>query len=143
MASPAYQGKHFQIQIIGPAKRQKAIIGKTVKIEADGMYMILPVRLTNTSQIPRYDHIYKPSTCLIITAAIGGCESDDTYAGLGYYDSLGRFWDHGKELAPGEAVDTWLIFDVPETYTSPVMRIYYEYYLASDIVAEVPLLLEQ
>jgi hypothetical protein len=118
--------------------REKALLGQHVQEEAEGIYLIVPVRWRNTSLIPRYNFIHKPWTCIIVPTSFSGCESYDVFATSAYYDTQGQYFSQERKLAPGETVEGWLVFDIPEDLTSPVLRIYFDS-LGSQVVAEVPL----
>jgi serine/threonine protein kinase len=133
-----YQTKYFALSIRGPTMREKALLGQHVQEEAEGIYLIVPVRWRNTSLIPRYNFIHKPWTCIIVPTSFSGCESYDVFATSAYYDTQGQYFSQERKLAPGETVEGWLVFDIPEDLTSPVLRIYFDS-LGSQVVAEVPL----
>ena len=118
--------------------RMKAILGQYVQGEAEGIYLIVPVRWRNISLIPRYNFIHKPWTCIIIPNSYSGCESYDVFATSAYYDTQGQYFTRERRLAPGEIADGWLVFDIPESLTSPILRIHF-YSLGSQVVAEISL----
>ena len=133
-----YQTKYFVLSIEGPTMRAEALLGQHVQEEAEGIYLIVPVQWRNTSLIPRYNFADKPWTCVIVSTRFSGCESYDVFATSAYYDTQGQYFSRERKLAPREILDGWLVFDIPESLTSPVLRVYFDD-LGSEVVAEVPL----
>lgn len=139
-ASPVeYQTKYFVLTIRGPAEWAEALVGSHLEEEAEGVYLIVPVRWRNTSQISRYYDIHGPWLCIPDPEDFFGCVSEDVFAKSAYHDTRGLY-PGGVEtkIAPGTSADDWVVFDTREDLTSPALRVHYDD-LGSDIVAEIPL----
>jgi serine/threonine protein kinase len=133
-----YQAEYFAISILGPIERTKAIGGEE---QAEGIYLIVPIRWRNTSLVSRY--IDEDLVCAIDPAYsiyLDSCRMYDVMGTSAYYRAQGqtRPW---QKIAAGGSADGWLVFDIPENLAPVVLRICSEncYYSSAVVVDEVQL----
>ena len=139
--------KWFAISVRGVTSRTKVIKGRYRDTQAEGIYLIVPMRWRNTALIEQSLSVYKPRTCIVGAGGFYGdnCKLWDISGTGGYYSSNPRgisYDDMFPNLKAGEVYDGWMVFDIPEDFGTPVLRIYYDTVYGArrnEIAAEVPL----
>lgn len=133
------QTKHFGLTVRGQPERTKVLVGSHLEEEAKGVYLVVPVRWRNTSQISRYYDIQGPWLCIPDPEDFFGCVSEDVFATSAYHDTQGLYPSGvDSKIASHASADDWVVFDIREDLASPFLRVYHDD-LNSEIVAEIPL----
>ena len=133
--------KWFAMSVRGATSRANPLIGSYRQEQAEGIFLIVPMRWRNTALIERYNFIHMTDMCIVGARAstggsASGCQFDDIFGTSAYYDTQGL--ERSQILQPGEVYDGWVVFDIPENFGAPVLRIYHHYFW-EDIAAEVAL----
>jgi hypothetical protein len=154
--SQEIQTKEIAIAVMGPATHLGKVLDAPYRYEeAQGTYIMLPMRFRNTSQdwrtvtniledFTEENPSFEPWFCITDPSA-NACYISDWNAVDAYiqievegYNEIPHLIPLSPDDEPSSWIDSWEIFDIPATFTEPRLVIHFEG-KDSPIVAEIPI----